>query len=87
LSTEGCGSSGEYGLFDQIAALHWVQNNIGAFEGDSGNVTLFGESAGSFDAVAIAASPLARGCSPGWQLRPRRSLPLVAQITSPTQRT
>jgi len=61
LSAEGGGSSGEYGVLDQIAALGWVQDNIAAFGGDPDNVTLFGESAGSFDAVAIAASPLGRG--------------------------
>jgi para-nitrobenzyl esterase len=61
LTEEGGGSSGEYGVLDQIAALQWVQDNIDGFGGDSGNVTLMGESAGSFDAVAITASPLGDG--------------------------
>lgn len=61
LSEEGGGASGEYGVLDQIAALHWVQDNIAAFGGAPENVTLFGFSAGSFDAVAIASSPLGDG--------------------------
>lgn len=61
LTAEGGGSSGEYGVLDQIAALGWVQDNIAGFGGDRDNVTLFGASAGSFDAVAIAASPLGEG--------------------------
>ena len=54
-------SSGNYGLLDQIACLRWVQENIGQFGGDPGNVTLFGESAGSIDATTLMASPLAKG--------------------------
>jgi para-nitrobenzyl esterase len=53
--------SGNYGTLDVIRGLEWVRNNIESFGGNPSNVTLFGESAGAFDTLAMMASPLAEG--------------------------
>jgi para-nitrobenzyl esterase len=61
LAKEGNGSAGNYALLDMVSALEWVKTNIGKFGGDAGNVTIFGESAGSFAVSTLMASPMARG--------------------------
>jgi para-nitrobenzyl esterase len=60
-SLEQDGTSGDYGLMDQVAALKWVKRNIAAFGGDPHDVLLFGQSAGGESVLAQLASPLAAG--------------------------
>jgi para-nitrobenzyl esterase len=57
----GHGSSGNYGLLDQVAAMRWVRRNIAAFGGDPGNVTIAGQSAGSASVLNHVFSPLSKG--------------------------
>lgn len=53
--------SGNAGLLDLVQALHWVRDNIAAFGGDPGNVTIFGQSGGGGKVSALMAMPGARG--------------------------
>lgn len=54
-------ASGNYGLMDQIVALHWVADNIRSFGGDASRVAIAGQSAGAMSVEDLLASPLAKG--------------------------
>ncbi|WBL76799.1 carboxylesterase family protein [Bradyrhizobium xenonodulans] len=73
------GGSGNYGLMDQIAALHWVHDNVAAFGGDPGNVTLFGSGAG---ATSIALLMLCAQSRDLFQKAILQSLPGRARLRS-----
>lgn len=58
---QAAGATANAGLLDQIAALRWVRDNVEAFGGDPGNVTVFGESAGGMSVGTLLGTPAARG--------------------------
>jgi para-nitrobenzyl esterase len=60
-SGERFADSGNAGMLDVVAALRWVRENIAAFGGDPGNVTVFGESGGGAKASTLLAMPEAQG--------------------------
>lgn len=55
------GHTGNYGLYDQLTALKWVRENIVAFGGDPGNITVMGQSAGAMSVQQLVLSPLTKG--------------------------
>ena len=54
-------ASGNFATLDMIRALEWVRDNVAAFGGDPGNVTIFGESAGGVNVYSLLLSPPAKG--------------------------
>ena len=55
------GLSGNYGIYDQIAALTWCRQNIASFGGDPDNITAAGQSAGCMSVQILISSPLTEG--------------------------
>jgi para-nitrobenzyl esterase len=58
---ESFAGSGNAGSLDMVAALEWVRDNIAAFGGDAGNVTIFGESGGGGKVSALLVMPASKG--------------------------
>lgn len=61
LAGAGYESSGNAGMLDLVQGLEWVRDEIAAFGGDPGNVTIFGESGGGAKVATLLAMPAARG--------------------------
>jgi len=65
LSTGDSNAPGNYALLDQVAALHWVKENIAAFDGDPNDVTLMGHGHGAALANLLMLSPVTKGRTGG----------------------
>lgn len=81
----GDGFDDNLALRDQIAALRWIRDHIGAFGGDPSRVTVFGESAGGTSVLALLASPAAEGLF-SRAIAQSPALPLIADRKTRAQR-
>jgi para-nitrobenzyl esterase len=61
LDAERYASSGNVGMLDLVQSLEWVRDNVSAFGGDPGNVTIFGQSGGGGKVTTLMAMPAAKG--------------------------
>ncbi len=59
------GKTGNYGLYDQLTALKWINHNIESFGGDKNKVTIMGQSAGAMSVQRLVVSPLSKGLVSG----------------------
>lgn len=55
------GFTGNYGLYDQLAAIEWVKTNIASFGGNPDNITIMGQSAGAMSVQQHSLSPITKG--------------------------
>ena len=61
LSTDDSNAPGNYALLDQVAALHWIKENIHSFGGDPNEVTLLGQGYGGALVNILLVSPVTKG--------------------------
>lgn len=61
LTTGDNHAPGNYGLLDQVAALHWLADNIQAFGGDPTEITLMGQDFGATLVNLLMTSPIISG--------------------------